>query len=279
MDNYWKAWTLKLNAIALESGIPPARLINWFLKGIDIETDVRFLKAESLTVDQQQKVEAGLTRLLAHEPLSKILEKQEFYGRTFKTTRDTLDPRADSETLIDAMLSYFSADAAPHLLDLGTGTGCLIITLLLALPNATALAVDICPKALAIAHENALQHGVIDRIQFCLSDWCEGVTGVFDGIISNPPYITDDYPLHLNVALYDPKRALFAGEDGLDAYRMLFDQLSRLCHSTTKIVFEIGFDQAESVPFLAASHGYRMIEAQPDTHEIVRALVFEKIQE
>ncbi|MES2252883.1 MAG: peptide chain release factor N(5)-glutamine methyltransferase [Pseudomonadota bacterium] len=276
MDDFFKPWLLSLDVIAKESGTSPSRLINWLLKGLGIEIDIRFLDIKILTFDQQQNVESGLARLLAHEPLSKILEEQEFYGRKFKTTHDTLDPRTDSETLIDAMLAYFSVADAPSLLDLGTGTGCLLITLLLERPHATGLAVDICPKALAVAKENAVRHGVSDRMQFLQSDWCAAVDGVFGGIISNPPYIIDSYPLDLSVALYDPERALFAGTDGLDAYRTLFAQLPRLCTPATKIVFEIGFDQSESVPALAYKKDYFLLTAHQDKAGITRALVFER---
>jgi release factor glutamine methyltransferase len=278
MDDYFNAWVVKLETVAKTANTHPARLINWLLKGYGIETDVRFLDIKSLTHNQQAQIESGFTRLLAHEPISKILGEQEFFGRMFKTTRDTLDPRMDSEALIEEMLSYFTKDAPPCLLDLGTGTGCLLITLLLELPHATGVAVDICPKALLVAKENAIRHGVVDRMQFCLSDWCSNVTGTFDGIISNPPYITDDYPLDPSVALYDPAHALFAGTDGLDAYRKLFDQLPALCKPNTKIVFEIGFDQAESVPLLGKEKGFSLLSTKLDAKEISRALVFERQQ-
>lgn len=277
MDEYFKSWIVKLDTIAKEANTSPVRLINWLLNGIGIETDIRLLDTKTLTAVQQQQIESGLIRLLAHEPISKILEEQEFYGRMFKTTHDTLDPRADSETLVDAMLSYFTVTDSPHFLDLGTGTGCLLITLLLELPHATGIAVDICPKALAVAQENATRHGVLDRIHFCKSDWCSKVTGTFDGIISNPPYIIDDYPLDSSVALYDPEQALFAGKDGLDAYSQLFDQLHHHCHVDTKIIFEIGFDQAASVPALAFEKGYHLIGKHLDKGEITRALIFTRI--
>ena len=277
MDDYFKSCMDKLERVAKTANTSPTRLINWLLKGIDIETDVRLLDTKTLSVNQQSQIESGLARLLAHEPISKILEEQEFYGRSFKTTHDTLDPRSDSESLIEAMHSYFTTDEAPHFLDLGTGTGCLLITLLLELPHATGVATDICPKALAIAKENAIRHGVADRMEFCLSDWCSNITSTFDGIVSNPPYITNNYPLDPSVALYDPKQALFAGADGLDAYRILFDQLPVLCKPATKIIFEIGFDQAESVPALGEEKGFQLIHSKPDTNGIIRALVFERI--
>lgn len=276
MDSNTKAWLAKLEPIEKDINIAPTRLINWLLKGYGIDTDIRFLDSTTLSARQRTYIELGITRLLAHEPISKILEEQEFYGRPFKTTRDTLDPRVDSEILINAMLEHFQKSDTPKLLDLGTGTGCLLVTLLLELPYATGVAVDTCPKALAIAQQNANTHGVSKRIEFIQSDWCTSVTGTFDGIISNPPYITDNYPLDPSVVLYDPKLALFAGCDGLDAYRILFKQMPRLCKSTTKIVLEIGFDQAKSVPALGSENGFILTESHADTNEILRALVFEK---
>lgn len=276
MDKSAKAWLTKLESIGKETNVSPARLMNWLLKGFGIDRDIRFLNTDTLSLNQKTRIESAIVRLTAHEPISKILEEQEFYGRKFKTTRDTLDPRMDSETLIDAMLKHLKKNEAPKLLDLGTGTGCLLITLLAELPHATGLAVDICSKALSIAKENAESHGVSERIEFIQSNWCANITGSFDGIISNPPYITDNYPLDPSVALYDPKQALFGGTDGLDPYRILFDQMPPLCKPTTKIVFEIGFDQSKSVPALGAKNGFTLIESCVDTNGIPRALVFKQ---
>lgn len=273
MDRYFKEWSDKISFVA-QDDVSPIRLMNWLVQGLGIDADIRFLDVSSLPIIQAEQIESGLKRLVLREPISKILEQQEFYGRTFKTTKDTLDPRRDSETLIQAMLEHFSVDDAPKLIDFGTGTGCLLITLLLELPKATGVAVDKCPKALAIAHENAARHGLLDRIQFCKSDWTENVTGLYDGIISNPPYITSGYPLDSSVVCYDPAAALFGGEDGLDAYRSLFSQLKKHCHPKTKIIFEIGFDQFETVPLIGEKEGYILLDSHKDDGGILRALTF-----
>jgi release factor glutamine methyltransferase len=277
VDDYIKNWLEQLCPVAEKSGTTAACLINWVLQDIGVDVDVRLLDRALLSSEQRSLLDSYLQRLLAHEPISKILQSKEFYGRMFKTTHDTLDPRYDSETVIHAALAYFSPSAAPRILDLGTGTGCLITTLLCEIPAATGIAVDICPKALAIARENAALHDVFDSITFCESNWCSQLSiEQFDCIISNPPYICDDYPLDPSVADFDPKRALFAGKDGLDAYRILFDQLPPFCKPETKIIVEIGFDQAESVPVIAFEKGFRLLETKLDTGNNPRALVFER---
>ncbi len=285
MDNYWVNWAEKL-AVVDEK---PLRLMGWLLKASNIETDVRFLNAKDLSFDQQSTIENALQRLLAHEPLSKILGEKEFYGRMFKTTRDTLDPREDSETLIECVNLYQQPNDAFTILDLGTGTGCLIVTLLALFPKAIGIALDKCPKALAVATENAKRHHVQHRIGFLESDWCcalvssplrehfqsKQAKGTFDIILSNPPYIRDNYALAPSVAHYDPAKALFGGEDGLDAYRSLFKELPNFCHATTKIGMEIGYDQSQSVPFIAEGYGFKLIDTRHDANGHCRSLVFQ----
>ncbi|MDP3371818.1 MAG: peptide chain release factor N(5)-glutamine methyltransferase [Candidatus Paracaedibacteraceae bacterium] len=274
MDSYFKEWAQRLEAIG-DKNVSSMRLINWLVQGLGIETDIRFLKLDSLNLKQKNQIETGLLRLLKREPISKVLNQKDFYGRTFKTTHDTLDPRSDSETLIRAMLEHFKQECELQFIDFGTGTGCLLITLLLELPYAKGVAVDLSAKALAVARENAEHHGVDGRIQFCESNWCHSVTGIYDGIISNPPYITSHYPLDPSVAHFDPEMALFGGEDGLDAYRALFSQLRPLCHANTKVVVEIGFDQSKFVPAIAQKNGFKLLSMHRDDGNIIRALTFQ----
>ena len=277
MHNYLNDWVLRLSGVAKKANTSPHLLMTWLLKDLGVSTNIRFLEPQTLTSHELNKIDACLNRLLNGEPISKIVQNKEFYGRTFKTTRDTLDPRYDSEILIYGIRKYFALDDSPHFLDLGTGTGCLLITLLCEFPHATGVAVECSREALDVARENARTHNVFDRIQFCLSDWCEKLTPqIFDGIISNPPYIADDYDLDPSVAQFDPPLSLFAGKDGLDAYRTLFEQLGPFCNSLTKVIVEIGYDQSETVPHIALKNDFRLIKANKDTNNIIRALVFEK---
>jgi release factor glutamine methyltransferase len=287
MDSYWVNWAEKLLVVDEK----PLRLMGWLLRESGIETDVRFLNVNDLSFAQQSMIENAFQRLLAREPLSKILGEKEFYGRMFKTTRDTLDPREDSETLIECVKLYQQPNDAFTILDLGTGTGCLIVTLLALFPEAIGIALDKCPKALNVAMENAKRHHVQHRVGFLESDWCRAlvssslceqfqskqVKGTFDVILSNPPYIRDDYALAPSVAYYDPAAALFGGKDGLDAYRSLFKELPSFCHATTKICMEIGYDQFQSVPFIAESYGFQLIDTRRDANGHCRSLVFQHI--
>ena len=143
-----------------------------------------------LTEPQQRQYEGYLKRRLNREPVSKILGEKEFWSLSFKTTKDTLDPRPDSETLIEAVIESFQDKSAPYkLLDLGTGTGCLLLALLTEYQNASGVAVDVSHKALEIAKKNAKTLGVENRVTFLQSNWCDNLKGKFDIIVSNPPYI------------------------------------------------------------------------------------------
>jgi release factor glutamine methyltransferase len=242
----------------------PIRLLRWLLEGLGVLKEVSHLQSlsfVSLTQEQKQKVEDGVERLLRKEPLSKILEETEFWGRSFKTTRSTLDPRMDTEVLIEQVLQSVDPKKKYRLLDLGTGTGCIIISLLLELPNATGVAVDISTEALDVARENAEKHNVLDRLSFLQSDWFQHLSAYeksFDIIVSNPPYIKNDYPLDDSVRLYDPHMALFAGNDGMAAYRRILSDAHSFMTEHGLLFLEIGYDQGESVPAIAKSHGFKV---------------------
>ena len=246
----------------------PMRLFRWLLEGLNIDNT-----GNNVSSDDQMRIDTAIERLLAFEPLSKILNEKEFYGRNFKTTGATLDPRFDTEILIQAAKAYFEKDESYHFLDCGTGTGCIIITLLLEFPQARGVAVDLSLDALTVAIENAERLGVSDRVTFLHSDWLNNVTGTFDGIFSNPPYIEQDYPLHPSVALYDPKDALFGGVDGLDAYHLLFKGLHAQCTKDTFLFFEIGFNQGESVPRLAEKYHFTVVEMLQDSQNHPRGVI------
>jgi release factor glutamine methyltransferase len=140
--------------------------------------------------EQVQRFQAWLTRRQNREPISHLLGRREFWGRDFKVTKDTLDPRPDSETLIEAALAAFpDRQQSLHVIDLGVGTGCLLLTLLAELPNAQGLGVDISPEALAVAKENSDKLGLAKRAKFVIDRWGQHVDGTFDLVVSNPPYI------------------------------------------------------------------------------------------
>jgi len=189
------------------------------------------------------------TRRLAGEPLSKILGLKEFWGLEFQVNEYVLDPRPDTETLIEAVLDYVGGRKSETLkiLDLGTGTGCVPISLLSELPNATAMAIDISDEALDVARQNVQkhndQHDISDRIEFRKGSWFEGLEGQnFDIITSNPPYIPDSDIENLSkeVKNHDPVLALSGGDSGLEAYNKIFSSLNNHLKSDGRAFFEIG---------------------------------------
>ncbi len=237
-----------------------------------------FEKEFLLSTEQHLRFQEFVKRRVQHEPLSKILGCREFWGLNFKVTKDTLDPRHDSEVMIQAVLKDFpDKDLSFRCLDLGTGTGCLLLSVLFEYPKAVGVGVDISQASLDVAKENAVSLGFSDRSTFFLSNWAESIQGVFDLVISNPPYIGLNETLQKNVTNFDPHLALYAGQDGLEAYRVLFSQLGRLCHAYTKIFMEIGEGQRESVTLIAAEKGFRLNNIHNDLAGIERVLVFSNI--
>lgn len=205
-----------------------------------------------LTTPVKNALENALQRRLAREPTTRILGHREFYGRSFRITPDVLDPRPDTETLVSVVLDYVDArglrDKSLRILDVGTGSGALLVTLLTELPSATGLGTDISAAALDVARANSTALGVGDRSRFEHRDGVAGLDGPFEIIVSNPPYVArDDIPtLMTEVRSYDPHVALDGGSDGLDFYRGWGAQLIRLAPNGI-IAVEVGFDQSAAV--------------------------------
>lgn len=208
--------------------------------------------AHTVTGAEAIRITAMVNRRLDREPVSRILGMREFRGLPFALGPDVLDPRPDTETLVEAALECIGQDGANNacsILDLGTGTGCILISLLHALPGARGIGVDISPGALAVARSNAKTLGVERRAQFLCSDWDKEVDGTFDLVVSNPPYIptSEIKQLEPEVSLFDPGQALDGGEDGLAAYRKLVPRIRRLLSPDGWVLFEVGAGQAEYV--------------------------------
>lgn len=258
----------------IENPLREIRLLLGFATDKSYE-QIFFHKEFFLTSEQQAKFEDAVKRRINHEPLSKIMGNREFWGLNFKVTKDTLDPRPDSEVMIEAVLKQLpDKKAALRCLDLGTGTGCLLLSILSEYPNASGVGIDIGENALNVAYENAVNLKLNDRSIFILSSWAEKIDGVFDLIISNPPYIDFDEKLEKNVRDYDPHLALFAGTDGLTAYRDIFSQIARLCYPQTKVFMEIGQGQKEAVIAIALKNGFFFKNSYKDLTGIERVLEF-----
>lgn len=220
----------------------------------------------------------ALRRRLAGEPLWRILGAREFWGLDFALSAGTLEPRPDSETLIEAALIHLAARRHEPLrmLDLGTGTGCLLIATLREFPQATGLGIDLSADAVATATGNAIRNGVAERAAFRLGEWTDGVEERFDLILSNPPYIGSDEiaGLDRSVREHDPHLALDGGPDGLTAYRALAAALPGHLKPGGHAILEIGAGQEVAVVALMEQAGLRHLHSHRDLGGHIRALVF-----
>ena len=205
---------------------------------------------------------------MAHEPLALIVGQAEFWSLPFAVNRHTLLPRPDSETVVRAALDACPAPA--RVLDLGTGTGCLLLSVLHERPSAWGVGVDLSAGAAALAHANAATLGMDKRSAFLCGSWAAALGARFDLVVSNPPYIRsgDIAGLMPDVRLYEPARALDGGADGLDAYRAIIAALPGLLTADGTAVLEVGYDQAVAVATMAG--GARIVA---DLAGIGRAVV------
>ena len=219
-------------------------------------------------------------RRLAGEPVWRILGEREFWGLTFKLSPATLEPRPDTETLVEAALDSLRErrEEALSILDLGTGTGCLLIAILSEFRQAKGLGIDLSGEACEVAAANALANGVSDRAAFRECDWMKGLDGRFDLIVSNPPYIPGgEIPgLDVGVRDYDPLLALDGGVDGLDPYRRFARELPQFLAPGGIVIFEIGAGQEPDVSALMRSEGFRYHGARKDLGGHERALIFSR---
>jgi release factor glutamine methyltransferase len=217
-----------------------------------------------------------VARRAAREPMSYLVGQREFWSLPFKVTPDTLDPRPDSETIVEAALDCArDRSARLRILDLGTGSGCLLLALLSELPHAFGVGVDISVAAANIAMENAKALGLGARAAFVVGDWGRMMAGCFDIIISNPPYIpaNDIDGLAPEVSKYEPRLALAGGADGLTAYREILSSAPGLLTPTGAVVLEIGADQACAVSTLAEMSGLRVAPIRSDLGARDRCLI------
>jgi release factor glutamine methyltransferase len=220
---------------------------------------------------------AMVRRRCTREPVSRILGHREFWSLDFAIGPATLDPRPDSETLVAAVLARIADRHAPRLLlDLGTGTGCLLLALLSELPQAHGVGVDISDAAIATAAVNARALGLESRAQFRRGRWTQGITEHFDIVLSNPPYIESAAiaGLEPEVAGFDPLAALDGGADGLDAYRALIPEAARRLKPGGLLALEIGAGQGDAVRNIAAAAGLTGSGSADDLAGIERCLLF-----
>jgi release factor glutamine methyltransferase len=265
----------RLRSSPAENPLRELRLLVAHVLGVSHE-QVLFDPPDELSEAQIQRLKHLVERRCRHEPLAKILGYKEFWGLRFKVTADTLDPRPDSEVLIETALHHLSpSQKAGRFLDLGTGSGCLLLSLLSDLPKARGIGVDISEKALAVAQKNAEDLGLLNRSHFIQSNWFEAVEGQFNLIIANPPYIDRSAPLSPQT-LYDPERALFAADHGLAEYKTILKTARPYLANQGLLIFEIGATQTDSVIAIAQESTFQHLATIKDLGQRNRCLVFKK---
>jgi release factor glutamine methyltransferase len=223
---------------------------------LGIERDALLLNPPP--VSEPAEFAGYLERRIAGEPVAYITGKRAFWNIELEVGPGVLVPRPDSETLIAAAIDHFGAKQGPsRILDLGTGPGTLLLAALDQWPRATGIGVDASPQALEYARANAKRLGLSQRATFRKGDWAIGISERFDLVLINPPYVAEDAELGTGVAEYEPSEALFAGPEGLDEYRRLAPDVSRLLTPGGIAAIEIGHDQAEAVTALLEREGLK----------------------
>jgi release factor glutamine methyltransferase len=249
----------------------------------DAALEARWLMAHALGVAHNAAIDRQatapdtfaplLTRRLTREPLAYITGHQGFWTLDLEVSPATLIPRADSETLIEAALEYARNPA--QILDLGTGTGCLLLAALTEFPQAWGIGIDLNPAAATLATQNARSNNLADRASFCAGSWGDAVNARFDLVLSNPPYIEAAVipGLMPEVSKHEPATALDGGPDGLDAYRAICAALPALLTPNGIAIFELGAGQEADVVAIAALGGLERVACRTDLGGIPRALV------
>ncbi len=266
-----------------KAGVPEARREAGSLLAFVLDRDRTFIlsHAEDPISDEQVTLYSEFVNSRAQgEPAQYITGRQEFYGLEFEVTPDVLIPRPETELLIETALKLIDGGSSVSLCDVGTGSGCIAITLLKNLPLAEAVALEISPAALAIATRNASRHGVTGRIELVLSDCFAALDSQsFDLIVSNPPYVAEGAvaTLQREVRDFEPRVALTAGADGLDVIRRLVGDAPQFLKRGGHLLFEIGFDQHAAVGKLIDSSIWELLDIHQDLQGIPRTVALRKM--
>ncbi len=253
---------LRLRPVLGEGGARDARLLLAYALGIDAGRLTLVLQ-DDVAPEVLQSYLGYVDQRLSRQPASQIIGRRLFWGREFLVNCDVLDPRPETETLIELALR----NAPPErILDLGLGSGCILLTLLAELPDAVGFGVDVSVAALRVAQKNAVRLGVADRTDVHQSDWFSAASGQFDLIVSNPPYITaaEMGELDPEVSHWEPKIALTPGPDGLESYRIIANSLDRFLAKDGRAFFEIGYRQGAAVCKIFQERGFDDVQVFPD---------------
>ena len=279
---------LEAEQLLRRAGVPEARREAGTLLAYVLGRDRSFILShpeDAIGEEQAERFSEYLERRLQREPLQYITANQEFFGLDFEVTRDVLIPRPETELLVETAVKLFGDSGNAFICDVGTGSGCIAITLMHQLPGPRAVALDISPGALAVAKRNAARHLVTERIEFVLSD-CFAVLQArkprpsFDLIVSNPPYVEDSAlaGLQREVRDFEPLTALSGGADGLLIIRRLLLESPDFLKTRGYFLFEMGFNQAAAVEQLIDPRIWKLIDIHEDLQSIPRIVALRRLQ-
>lgn len=265
----------KLQAVGIKSANLESRILMQHVTGKSIEY-LLAMSEEKLTQQEQIIFEDLVNRRTLLEPIAYIIGYKEFYSYQFIVNDKVLIPRQDTEIIVDAILSDIKTNAELAILELGTGSGCIALSLLLEMPNSNVTATDISNEAIAIASQNAIKHKVFDRFKIINSNWFNNLEKqAFDIIVSNPPYISFDDNVYISseTLKYEPHLALFAEDNGLASYYIIAKEAKGFLKQNGKLFLEIGFNQLAAVTEIFVSYGYTVKQVYKDLEGRDRGLL------
>ena len=264
---------LRLRRAGIDGAALDARILMRLALDVD-DAGLILAQPDRLAVDARARFDALIARRERREPVAYIAGRREFWSLDFAVTPATLIPRPDSETLVAAAIEHLGDGAGP-VLDLGTGSGCLLLAILCECRGARGVGIDRSAAAIAVARANAERLGLAERVDFVVGDWGEALGRRFAVIVANPPYIAHgDLPsLAPEIQNFEPRSALDGGEDGLDAYRAIARGLGRWLRPDGAAFIEIGAGQADSVAALFAAQGWPITRRGTDLAGVERCLV------
>lgn len=230
-----------------------------------------------LSESKISKVQKIITRRLNFEPVSKIFGKRDFYNSTFSISDDVLDPRPETENIVEIANNFILEKGYESFIDLGTGSGCIILSILKENKNLTAVGVDISIDAINIAKKNSKDMKLEKRSSFLVSNWLSSIYSSYDLIISNPPYIPSDEIITLSktVKNFDPLISLDGGQDGLKCYKEIAQDINRVINKNGRVILEIGYNQAHDVIKIFESKEFKLLKIYNDINGLNRILTFE----
>ena len=264
------------STIGIETPELDARII---LKEVLSLDDKDLILKESLDIPNEmiEKIIAIESRRLNGEPISKIFKKRDFYNSTFLISNDVLDPRPETELIVEIANNYINKNEVKNILDLGTGSGCILLSILKENRMINGLGIDLSKEAISIAKQNSKKLNLETQSNFLVSNWMSSVNYKYDLVVSNPPYIAseDIKKLSKSVKIYDPILSLDGGDDGLNSYRLIASDLKRIISMNALIIIEIGYNQSLQVIDIFKKNDFKLIKKYNDINGLDRVLTFQ----